>query len=1039
MPGAHSYVVRPADDELFESIQDGHYSYVLTSRQMGKSSLMHRTARRLQEAGITPVLLDLTSIGANLSIEQWYFGLVAEIGHQLSVKDEMDCYWTENERHGPLYRFTHAISEIGLTHVEGPLAIFIDEIDFIRGLKFSTDEFFAAIRHCYNNRATDPVMRRLTFCLLGVATPADLIRDAHTTPFNIGRQIELSDFSRNEAAQLESGLSVDPERARKMLDRIMYWTGGHPYLTQKLCLAISQDPDIAVNVDYLCHELFLTSRRRMSEDNLIFVHNTLKTGGSDPAVVINRYRRVLAGKPVANDPADPVVAQLRLAGVVKVSDGRLRVRNTIYRRVFNAKWVDENLPDADVRRERAAFRRGLLTAVAIAVGIVAVLVVFAYTTIKAEQHARSAEMKLSRDLSESNYQRSLDDIMLAQRALEENNAARADQLLTDCVHASHGSMASRFEFRYLWHICHSEIATLTGCAGPVLAVRALPGGHTIAAVDDRGNSFLWNIKTTKLVASIHLAIPPLQCFSARFDKLGNLVAISCSDNYVYLFKSKTGQPVGRFYRLFPAYCSFSGDGNWLITGDNSGTVEPWNLRTNTGSIILKRKRDQVTSLNITGTKIVAGYYSGALMTATCLNRTPSRILSRLSNEVTAVAISGDGLNIVAGTEQGDIEYIRIRTDVSYIALTPRWKRGINDICLHNSPNGLVAAVARQDGVTEIWNILRRSCTATLIGHQLDVGTCDFGERTGIIVTGSVDHSVKIWDVGRIDSIRTISTGLSICSGIQFINQERYLIAYYNTNQRATLSALRLSDLQTAWRMQFDDGISISSASDHVVVVEANGQVKHYAASGSIIDQFRIPAPAKNFDTSISANGQILSLLIGETRCQLLDVAHKKMISELPQLSGRIVFCKSSIDGSRIAAGAVDNSVTIWDVISARELQTVIRGTCCPAQAEFSPDGSRISILWSNGIMTEHNILTGVIIRSIDTGHWCTGFARTKDGATVAFITPAGDLKFWDIKNNIEVLSIHLQPGLSQITFSENGVYLAASSKRGDITILKSSI
>ncbi|BDI31611.1 hypothetical protein CCAX7_36620 [Capsulimonas corticalis] len=90
-------------------------------------------------------------------------------------------------------------------------------------------------------------------------------------------------------------------------------------------------------------------------------------------------------------------------------------------------------------------------------------------------------------------------------------------------------------------------------------------------------------------------------------------------------------------------------------------------------------------------------------------------------------------------------------------------------------------------------------------------------------------------------------------------------------------------------------------------------------------------------------------------------------------------------------------------------------------------------------MTEHNILTGVIIRSIDTGHWCTGFARTKDGATVAFITPAGDLKFWDIKNNIEVLSIHLQPGLSQITFSENGVYLAASSKRGDITILKSSI
>src|SRR5207248_4860161 len=80
------------------------------------------------------------------------------------------------------------------------LIVFIDEIDAVRGLGFSTDEFFAAIRQCYNRRTQDPRFERLTFCLLGVASPSDLIGDTRMTPFNIGRRIELTDFTADEAA-----------------------------------------------------------------------------------------------------------------------------------------------------------------------------------------------------------------------------------------------------------------------------------------------------------------------------------------------------------------------------------------------------------------------------------------------------------------------------------------------------------------------------------------------------------------------------------------------------------------------------------------------------------------------------------------------------------------------------------------------------------------------------------------------------------------------------------------------------------------------
>ena len=84
----------------------------------------------------------------------------------------------------------------------------MDEIDAVRSLRqFKADEFFAGIRECYNRRTEDSKFLRLTFCLLGVATPSDLISDQRMTPFNIGHGIELGDFTFEEAAVLAGGLS----------------------------------------------------------------------------------------------------------------------------------------------------------------------------------------------------------------------------------------------------------------------------------------------------------------------------------------------------------------------------------------------------------------------------------------------------------------------------------------------------------------------------------------------------------------------------------------------------------------------------------------------------------------------------------------------------------------------------------------------------------------------------------------------------------------------------------------------------------------
>src|SRR5947208_3642262 len=109
-----SYVERRADKDLFEGLTAGEFCYVLTSRQMGKSSIMNRTAARLRAAGTAVVLLDLTGIGQNVTAEQWYGGLLDAVGRQLDLEDELEDFWLDHGRLGPLQRWIAAIREVAL-------------------------------------------------------------------------------------------------------------------------------------------------------------------------------------------------------------------------------------------------------------------------------------------------------------------------------------------------------------------------------------------------------------------------------------------------------------------------------------------------------------------------------------------------------------------------------------------------------------------------------------------------------------------------------------------------------------------------------------------------------------------------------------------------------------------------------------------------------------------------------------------------------------------------------------------------------------
>ncbi len=351
-PDVPSYVTRPADEELYQHILAGEFCYVLTSRQMGKSSLMVRTAKRLQESGqVKPIIIDLTKSGtAQVTPEQWYLMLVKQIANGLRLKTNPLTWWQENQVLDPVTRFSDFLREVVLTELTASIVIFIDEIDSTLSLDFSVDDFFAAIRAVHNARATDEAYKRLTFVLVGVASPSDLIKDNKRTPFNIGKGVILTDFDPTNATVLQSGLSdLATADSAAILARVYYWTNGHPYLTQKLCQEVFTAKNVnSQAVDEVVERLFFSEQAR-KETNLQFVRDRLMHDAQKRKLLL-LYRDIYRDKQVRDDERSLAQNQLKLTGLVKANQGQLQVRNEIYRRVFNAAWLKENTPPAPWQR-----------------------------------------------------------------------------------------------------------------------------------------------------------------------------------------------------------------------------------------------------------------------------------------------------------------------------------------------------------------------------------------------------------------------------------------------------------------------------------------------------------------------------------------------------------------------------------------------------------------------------------------------------------------------------------------------------------------
>jgi AAA-like domain len=368
--------MRQADLDLVSALGQGHLCYVFNARQMGKSSLRVRAMSHLQQQGQCCGAVDLTLLGTqSVTLEQWYASLVSVIAQSFDLKVDVPTWWRSHGDMSVLHRVMIFLKEILLHQCSGQVIIFVDEVDSTLSLPFPSDDFFGLIRAAYDRRTDDPDFRRLTWTLLGVATPNDLICDRYRSPFNVGQAIPLQGFQEHEVLPLSQGLVPFVSQPMAVLRSILQWSGGQPFLTQKLCQLVVQTSQATIQgrltlppgmesfwIDNLVQTYILQDweaqdnpeHLRSIRDRLLYAPNAqalLRLYGqilTDSSASVVADSLAVNPEPPIFDRAssyqsNPDLQQLLLSGLIDLQCNQVRVKNPIYQAVFNLTWIQQKL------------------------------------------------------------------------------------------------------------------------------------------------------------------------------------------------------------------------------------------------------------------------------------------------------------------------------------------------------------------------------------------------------------------------------------------------------------------------------------------------------------------------------------------------------------------------------------------------------------------------------------------------------------------------------------------------------------------------
>ncbi|KAJ1562325.1 TOR complex subunit lst8 [Nowakowskiella sp. JEL0078] len=218
---------------------------------------------------------------------------------------------------------------------------------------------------------------------------------------------------------------------------------------------------------------------------------------------------------------------------------------------------------------------------------------------------------------------------------------------------------------------------------------------------------------------------------------------------------------------------FQSAGRWIVTGSEDGTIKIWDVRA-PGIQRDYELKSPVTDVIIHPNQgeLISCDQSGAIKVwdlgeNSCTHElvpeedTPVRSITMASDGSVLVAANNKGNYFVWKTKRGEM------TDLEAVQKVQAHGKYITKCLL--SPDTRILATCSADHTVKIWNSnidpdeyssssvdLSKGCFTldkTLTGHQRWAWDCAFSADSAYLVTGSSDHSARLWDLSNADTIR----------------------------------------------------------------------------------------------------------------------------------------------------------------------------------------------------------------------------------------------------------------------------------------------
>jgi WD40 repeat protein len=1061
-PEHPSYIRRLADEQLFVALTQHKFVSVLDARQKGKSSLVARTISRLEESGHLCIKLDLQRYGSNLTQDQWCAGIATAFQEQLPKSKFFVDYRKECALTGPINALFGQIRLLP-SHLNHPVTIFADEIDFVRVLPFPADGFFAAIRSLYNERSQNTNLDRLTWCLIGSASPFQLVQSQAVAPFDIAQTIILEDFTPDDLAQYANHLGPNPTEAKKLLKQIHAWCGGHPFLTQYLCSILHQSdsPDFQKLHSIISTEFI----HRSGAETNPHLHQ-VATGFLSPAhpkqeefttTCLLAYKKILKKpQPVTSYPKD-VVSHLRLSGLVTVNDNLLAPRNNLYQRVFNETWITNHLPTEENRRQKIAARRATLRVGAIASVVCSALGWLALSNQSLANQAQAALSKSELNQKQLQEQVYLSAIQAANSQVNLGNWIAA----TKTLQAAKNYPDKNWEWHYLNQLT-TQYESEIDLKEPTITVVPIADTKLFTAFRKTGTEIF--TPTGSKSYSFQNSNQPIRTvsrtgqFITRLVGENNFEVVSSTGNQIKVLRGTT---VG-----------FTQDDRGLfILNPEKTLISLFNTRTWLPERSLKINQSvySLYSSSTTSDWIITNPTS-----ITRLNPTTNQVRWKVTFPESTRILSyfKKTHQILIGLTAGPMRSLNYDTGK---VITEYKDSGGPIMATSQSENGQFTASGSANGTVYLYETNKSEPIGTLVGHPGRINSLWFFDNDTMLATSSDDGTLRTWKIppkllvtklnlgtpGPNILITSPSSGYSAVSDI--LGRVRLITS------KSIVEKEWLSNSPTLPRILFDpnaDLLAIASKTfglitfnpnnsqertlkgvfksevEDVESASHNGQTYFASLEADgrllIFNNYDSPQEVKAPNSqpmriAMSPNGQLICSINEDGSVSIFSVETRGILRTIPVHSDKPRYITFSPNSKLISTVSNDETATIIDAQSGRIVHTLVGHTSRLFMSKFSPNSRQLVTTSFDGTVRQWDAITGKQIHVFQHKSWISDASFSADGKRIVTCGNDHIIHVWDAESGLELLSLtDYSTTVNRCHFTSDGSSLISVDADGNL-------